>query len=88
MTSKLIISIYGMFIPLMAAGPSPFPAAEKDQNAAAAPDALKVSAQAQTILPHHPPWAEEESLLMGAASVAHNKNIRGNQQDSGRIALQ
>jgi len=44
MTSKLIISIYGMFIPLMAAGPSPFPAAEKDQNAAAAPDALKVSA--------------------------------------------
>jgi len=28
----------------MAAGPSPFPAAEKDQNAAAAPDALKVSA--------------------------------------------
>jgi hypothetical protein len=28
----------------MAAGPSPFPAAEKDQKAAAAPDALKVSA--------------------------------------------
>jgi len=28
----------------MAAGPSPFPAAEKYQNAAAAPDALKVSA--------------------------------------------
>jgi len=28
----------------MAAGPSPFPAAEKDQNAAAAPDAFKVSA--------------------------------------------
>jgi len=27
----------------MAAGPSPFPAAEKDQNAAAAPDAMKVS---------------------------------------------
>jgi hypothetical protein len=28
----------------MAAGPSPFPAAEKYQNAAAAPDALKGSA--------------------------------------------
>jgi len=28
----------------MAAGPSPFPTAEKDQNAAAAPDALKGSA--------------------------------------------
>lgn len=32
------------FVPLMAAGSSPFPAAEKDQNAAAAPDALKGSA--------------------------------------------
>jgi len=28
----------------MAAGPSPFPAAEKDQKAAAAPDALNGSA--------------------------------------------
>ena len=68
MTSKLIISIYGMFIPLMAAGPSPFPAAEKDQNAAAAPDALKVSAQAWTIVAA--PAKAEKSLLMGAASVA------------------
>jgi len=37
-------SIYGKYFPLMAAGPSPFPTAEKDQNAAAAPDAFKVSA--------------------------------------------
>ena len=69
----------------MAAGPSPFPAAEKDQKAAAAPDALKVSAQAQTIVAA--PANAEESLLMGAASVASKKN-RGNQQDPRHIALQ
>jgi hypothetical protein len=57
----------------MAAGPSPFPAAEKDQNAAAAPDALKGSAWAWTIVAA--PAKAEESLLMGAASVAHNENI-------------
>jgi hypothetical protein len=44
----------------MAAGPSPFPAAEKDQKAAAAPDAAPANA--------------EESLLKGAASVASKKN--------------
>jgi hypothetical protein len=33
-------SIYEKYYPLMAAGPSPFPAAEKDH---AAPDALKGS---------------------------------------------
>ena len=86
MTSKLIISIYGMFIPLMAAGPSPFPAAEKDQNAAAAPDALKVSAQAWTIVAA--PAKAEKSLLMGAASVAYNENIEINYHDPRRIALQ
>ena len=69
----------------MAAGPSPFPAAEKDQKAAAAPDALKVSAQAQTIVAA--PANAEESLLKGAASVASKKNW-GNQQDPGHIALQ
>ena len=67
----------------MAAGPSPFPAAEKDH---AAPDALKVSAQAQTIVAA--PANAEESLLMGVASVASNENIEINQQDSWRIALQ
>jgi hypothetical protein len=54
----------------MAAGPSPFPAAEKDQNAAAAPDALKVSALAWLVVAA--PAKAEESLLMGAASVASN----------------
>jgi len=31
-------------------GPSPFPAAEKDQNAAAAPAAMKGSARAKTVI--------------------------------------
>ena len=70
----------------MAAGPSPVPAAEKDQNAAAAPDALKGSAQAQTIVAA--PANAEESLLMGVASVASNENIEIKQQDPRRIALQ
>ena len=70
----------------MAAGPSPFPAAEKDQNAAAAPDAMKVSAQAWTIVAA--PAKAEESVLMGAASVASNKNIGESQQDFMHIALQ
>jgi hypothetical protein len=60
----------------MAAGPSPFPAAEKDQNAAAAPDAMKVSAWAWLVVAA--PAKAEESLLMGVASVAYNKNNGGN----------
>ena len=70
----------------MAAGPSPFPAAEKDQNAAAAPDALKGPAQAWLVVAA--PANAEESLSMGAASVAPNEDIGINQQDSWRIALQ
>ena len=60
----------------MAAGPSPFPAAEKDQNAAAAPDALKGSAEALLVVAA--PANAEESLLMGVASVASNENIEIN----------
>ena len=55
----------------MAAGPSPFPAAEKDQNAAAAPDALKGSAWAWLLAAA--PANAEERLLKGAASMAYNK---------------
>jgi hypothetical protein len=43
----------------MAAGPSPFPAAEKDQNAAAAPDAIKVNALAWSV-PTAPAEAEKK----------------------------
>jgi hypothetical protein len=43
----------------MAAGPSPFPAAEKDQNAAAAPDAIKVNALAWPV-PTAPAEAEKK----------------------------
>jgi len=41
---QLTLLNYGKYYALMAAGPSPFPAAEKDQKAAAAPDALNGSA--------------------------------------------
>jgi hypothetical protein len=52
-------SIYEKYYPLMAAGPSPFPAAEKDQNAAAAPDAIKVNALAWPV-PTAPAEAEKK----------------------------
>ncbi len=39
-----------MFFPLMPAGASHFPIAEKDQNATAAPDAMKGSAKARTVI--------------------------------------
>ena len=86
MVSTINFNLWDIYYPLIAAGPSPFPAAEKDQNAAAAPDALKVSAQALTIVAA--PANAEEGLLMGAASVAYNENIEINYHDPMRIALQ
>ena len=59
---------------------------QKRINAAAAPDALKVSTQAWLVVAA--PANAEESLLMGVASVASNENIEINQQDPRRIALQ
>ena len=61
-----------MYCPLIAAGPSPFPSAEKDQNAAAAPDATKVSGSANCV--RAAPVNAVDRLLMDSASVADNKN--------------
>jgi len=41
--------LYTDYFPLMPAGASPFPVAEKDQNATAAPDAMKVSGLANVV---------------------------------------
>ena len=38
------------FIPLIAAGPSPFSVGKKYQNPTAAPDAMKGSARARTVI--------------------------------------
>ena len=59
---------------------------QKRINAAAAPDALKVSTLAWRIVAA--PANAEESLFMGAASVAPKKINVGNCQDFRRFALQ
>ena len=60
------------FIPLIAAGLSSFSVAKKNQNATAAPAAMKGSARARTVIAA--PVKAEDRLLKVCASVSDKNN--------------